>query len=193
MTNCQRLLFQIFDSDHIERKETILKSYMCACVLICVCNFFLQAQICFEIYSQSVPPLFPHFFTPSGRHNVNYNTAVRRLVASIPAGVDYIRCINCWCPIAFADEVTETLYANRFPDIAIAHAIRLYPFSFPLFFTSFSDLSRIYWQTRVNCNICKILLSIPSLTIFNTVIDEYTNDGPCIILDASSVELQRNS
>lgn len=125
----------------------------------------------------------------NGQDSVNYTSNVQRAVESMPAGVDYYRCINCWHPVAFADEVTTTIYANRHPGIQVAHVIRMFPYSLPLFFTVFENLSRIYWKTHVRCLNCRIFLSIPALNTFNVGIDEYSSDGPCVILDAGSFEL----
>lgn len=97
-----------------------------------------------------------------------------------------IRCVNCNNIITAADDIIDTINAVRHPNIAIAFAVPLFD-SLIIRNTLMESLSNILWQNVLRCRRCEIFLTIQYLTVYNTMIDEYFNDIPCVILDASSV------
>lgn len=119
--------------------------------------------------------------------DVNFTFQLSFQLQIVPLLVDFIACINCLYPIAYKDEIVDVIYTHRYPRLPIAYVLRAYDNSLIISNTSIGDFSEIYWMTQVKCRNCRILLSISSLNMYNSNVDEYINENPCIILDAGSV------
>lgn len=113
----------------------------------------------------------------------NFNASIE----SIPPLEYYIGCVNCEHPITFADEIVDVINSVKHPHIPIAYVLPAFQNSLVLTYTNIEQFMPIHWQTHLRCVNCSISLSITSLNIFNTIIDEYCNDDRCVILDAASV------
>lgn len=118
---------------------------------------------------------------------VNFTWHLSIALQLMPPMVEYIGCINCMHPITLKENIIETINAVQHSRVAIAHVVPFQPNSDIAINTVVGELSNIHWHTQVQCCNCNIELSIPALTIFNSMIDEYSSDLDCIILDASSV------
>lgn len=126
-------------------------------------------------------------------HDPNFTEELVMVIFDMPAMIDFVGCVNCRYPISKNCDIETVIYSNRYRNIPIAFVIPLYENSIVLHNTLIGPISEIYWRTAVRCNNCGILLSIPALTIYNTMIDEYFNDldQQTIILDSSSVCFSR--
>lgn len=90
--------------------------------------------------------------------------------------IKYIGCINCRMPIAYMNEIIETIYATQHDYIAVAHAVLLSEYCLMFENTFLGAISQTIWKTSVRRGNCGIYLSIPALTVFNYSIDHYSND-----------------
>lgn len=124
-------------------------------------------------------------------YDLNYTAELAMQIIDMPPLHNYVGCINCRYPIACMNEIDEVIWSTQHQHIAIAYAVPIFPNSILIRTTLISPTSDIHWQTTVRCRNCNIYLSIPALTIYNTMIDEYSNDNQTIILDASSVAFFR--
>lgn len=123
--------------------------------------------------------------------DVNYSFELEQTIQIIPPFINYFACVNCYFPIAPFRDVETTFWALRHADIPIAYAFKVYENCIIIDYTRIDLFADIYWQTVVHCRNCNILLSVPALTIFNTMIDEYSNDERVVILDSGSVMMCR--
>lgn len=99
----------------------------------------------------------------------------------------YIGCINCRMPIAYMNDIIQTIYARQHNYVAVAHAVLLSEDSLMIQNTFLGPFSRNIWETSVQCGNCGIYLSIPALTVYNNTIENYSFDLWCVILDAASI------
>lgn len=125
--------------------------------------------------------------------NANYTQSLEAAIRSISPTRVYIGCVNCRYPVAFCTEIADIIYNSRFPSIPIAYVLPVYQYSLAIGYTNIIDGSLVHWRTRVQCCNCRINLTITALTIYNSAIDDYDHEEPCIILDAGSVSFFRNN
>lgn len=116
-----------------------------------------------------------------------------RAIGNIDLYVNYMGCAQCSFPLVMQSQIHETLYSLRHTFVRIGHVILL------------DDTNRIrrntiigaipphpvYWQITVRCGNCRALLSVGALNIFNAIIDEYTNEEMCAIIDENAVSFFR--
>lgn len=120
----------------------------------------------------------------------NFTPELDRILCNIQLNTPYIGCIGCGMPIAYQCEISGDIANARYPDLVVAYAVPISIFSLMLS-TTIIQPALNHWETRVNCSNCRINLSIPTLTIYNRLIEDYCFDDSdtCAILDAASVAL----
>lgn len=101
--------------------------------------------------------------------------------------VNFIACNQCAFPILPMGEIHETIYSRRLPFIRIAHAIRFNRLNS----IHVARIERVHWQTHFQCINCGALLSVNALNVYNCIIDEYTFDEQCLILDDDALMYMR--
>lgn len=121
-------------------------------------------------------------------YNSNFTEELENTIQSLPSNENYIGCVNCSYPIAFANDIIYTIGAVNHVYIPIAYVLHAHPDSMVINYTTINNFSRIYWKTQMRCTNCSILLSIPTLNNYNTMIDEFSNEERCVIIDAWSVQ-----
>lgn len=118
--------------------------------------------------------------------DVNFTMELSIALELLPSMQDFIGCVNCMFPVAFKDEICNVIYTPHHPYIPAAYVVTIFN-TVILSNTVLINFSDIHWQSHVKCCNCRISLTVTSLNIYNVQVDEYTNEQPCIILDASCV------
>lgn len=121
--------------------------------------------------------------------DTQYSNLLHDAIINMPILSNYIGCINCGLPIAMQRDVINVIPNARHPYLVAAYSIPR--FAMFTVYVRIVTNSIIIWHNAVRCLNCGILLTVPALTVFNQMIDEYTSNFDCIILDASTITVYR--
>lgn len=122
------------------------------------------------------------------RGGVDFTVDLADMISLIPTTSEYIGCVNCCFPVAMKEGISEIICT---PKHSYIHSAYVLPFENLFQHNIIENVSSIFWRTQVRCVNCNIQLSHINITVYNCLIDEFSCDYACIILNSASVSFFR--
>lgn len=109
----------------------------------------------------------PILFDAIDDQDVNYSLLLEQAIEFVPLFENYIGCGNCGMPICKFDEIIDVIPAVHHSYVAVGYVLNAISNSMITWNTNLKYWSTVFWQTRLTCANCNILLTVPALTVIN--------------------------